>query len=390
TAINFRSIDSNGNGARLDNYEEMELNEYVYFNGEVVKLFRMPQGPDSDMLFYASNGKRRAYFDTSAMAHALDEPAYVVEPHPPGARLVSNGLPVFPLHYENDDDGERKLGTDSKLLFTAPADGAYLVRVTDARGYAGDRFVYRLMIREPKPDFNVTLNGANPTLNAGSGREFSVNAERMDGFDGDIQVVVSGLPRGFSVSTPLVIQAGHTEAKGALHAALDAAKPEETDAASKVIATATVAGQVVTKEVNNFGKITLDGKPKLFVYFEPDSQKQPASPVSSGPGRPLEIIIAPGQTVPAMLRIQRNGHDDLVTFTVENLPHGVIVDNIGLNGVLIPKGESERQIFLTAAKWVPETDRLCYAVENQAGRQTSLPVWLQVRRPSGKVAVAGK
>jgi len=236
----------------------------------------------------------------------------------------------------------------------------------------------------------VTLNGANPTINAGSGREFSVNAERMDGFDGDIQVVVSGLPRGFSVSTPLVIQAGHTEAKGALHAALDAAKPEETDAASKVIATATVAGQVVTKEVNNFGKITLDGKPKLFVYFEPDSQKQPASPVSSGPGRPLEITIAPGQTVPAMLRIQRNGHDDLVTFTVENLPHGVIVDNIGLNGVLIPKGESERQIFLTAAKWVPETDRLCYAVENQAGRQTSLPVWLQVRRPSGKVAVAGK
>ena len=85
TAINFRSIDSNGNGARLDNYEEMELNEYVYFNGEVVKLFRMPQGPDSDLLFYTSNGKRRAYFDTTALAHALDEPAYVVEPRPPGA-----------------------------------------------------------------------------------------------------------------------------------------------------------------------------------------------------------------------------------------------------------------------------------------------------------------
>ena len=142
TAINFRSIDSNGNGARLDNYEEMELNEYIYFNGEVVKLFRMPQGPDSDMLFYTSNGKRRAYFDTSATAHALDEAAYVVEPHPPGAKLVANGLPVFPLYYANDDDGERKLGSDSKLFFTAPADGAYLIRVTDARGYSGERFVY--------------------------------------------------------------------------------------------------------------------------------------------------------------------------------------------------------------------------------------------------------
>ncbi|PYJ99737.1 MAG: hypothetical protein DME23_08910 [Verrucomicrobia bacterium] len=68
----------------------------------------------------------------------------------------------------------------------------------------------------------------------------------------------------------------------------------------------------------------------------------------------------------------------------------MIVDNIGLNGVLIPKGESERQISFTAAKWVPETDRLCYAVENQAGRQTSLPVLLHVRKTPGKVTVAGK
>jgi hypothetical protein len=59
----------------------------------------------------------------------------------------------------------------------------------------------------------------------------------------------------------------------------------------------------------------------------------------------------------------------------------VIVADIGLNGVLIPKGESEREIFLTAAKWVPETDRLCYAVEQQVGRQTSRPVLLRVRNP---------
>ncbi|HKI70771.1 MAG TPA: hypothetical protein VKA81_00210, partial [Verrucomicrobiae bacterium] len=391
TAINFRSIDSNGNGARLDNYEEMELNEYIYFNGEVVKLFRMPQGPDSDMLFYASNGKRRAYFDSSATAHALDEAAYVVEPHPPGAKLVSNGLPVFPLYYANDDDGERKLGSDSKLFFTAPADGPYLIRVTDARGYSGERFVYRLMVRDPKPDFKVTLNGANPTINAGSGREFSVSAERLDGFDGDIKVEVSDLPPGFSVSTPLVIQAGHTEAKGTINAALDAAQPDESNAAaSKVIATATLAGHVATKEVNNLGKITLGDKPKLFVYFAPAPQTQPAAPVPNEAGKPLEITVAPGQTAPAMLKIQRNGHDDLVTFTVENLPHGVIVDNIGLNGVLIPKGESERQISLTAAKWVPEQDRLCYAVESQAGRQTSLSVLLRVRKTPGKVTVAGK
>ncbi|MBI3878189.1 MAG: hypothetical protein HY300_19885, partial [Verrucomicrobia bacterium] len=84
----------------------------------------------------------------------------------------------------------------------------------------------------------------------------------------------------------------------------------------------------------------------------------------------------------AWLRVERNGHDDLVTFQVDGLPHGVIVDDIGLNGVLIPKGQNEREIFLYAERWVPETDRLCHAIENQAGRQTSLPVLLHVRRTS--------
>ena len=105
----------------------------------------MPQGPDSGFQFYGIGGKRRGYFDTSATTHALDEPCYIVEPHPPGTKLVPNGLPVFPLYYANDDDGERKLGRDSALTFTAPADGEYLVRVSDVRELGGDRFAYRLI-----------------------------------------------------------------------------------------------------------------------------------------------------------------------------------------------------------------------------------------------------
>src|SRR5204862_3882564 len=174
-------------------------------------------------------------------------------------------LPLFKLIYENYDDGELKLGTDSNLFFTAPEDGAYLIRVSDTRGYSAERFAYRLVVREPKPDFKVTLNGAHPAVGAGSGREFSLGAERLDGFDGDIQVEIAGLPPGFSVSTPLVIQAGHTEAKGAIHAAPDALKPRETNAAAtKVTATATIDGKPVSREVNNLGKIALGDKPILF------------------------------------------------------------------------------------------------------------------------------
>jgi hypothetical protein len=80
----------------------------------------MPQGPDSGFQFYKSQGKRRLYFDSSATIHALGEPVYIVEPYAPGVKLIENGLPVFPLYYSNDDDADRKLGTDSQLTFTAP------------------------------------------------------------------------------------------------------------------------------------------------------------------------------------------------------------------------------------------------------------------------------
>ncbi len=414
SAVTFRGIDSVTTDCRVENWEEMELNDLLYLQGEVVKLFRAPQGPDSGFLFHASAGKRRAYFDTSPTAHALDEPCYIVESHPLGTQLAPNGLPLFTLTYQNDDDGERKLGTDSKLTFIAPTNGGYLVRVSDTRGHGGDRFAYRLVVREPQPDFAVSVAGANPTVNAGGGQSFTVTAERTDGFDGDIRVDIIGLPPGFSVTTPLVIQAGHSESKGAIHAALDAPKPAGTNAAAtKLTATAIIAGHTVTKDMTGLGTIQLGEKPKLWVSLEPyTSSPHPSLPSVGGGGAgkageeplaasrsvasaevathstaPIVLTLAPGQRLPAWLKIQRHGHEDLVTFFVENLPHGVIVDDIGLNGVLIPKGEDERQIFLTAAKWVPDQDRWCYVIEQQAGKQTSRPVLVKIRKPGAKQSV---
>lgn len=382
TAINFRAVDSINSGMRLDNYEEMELTEYLYMNGDVMRLFRMPQGPDSDMMMFLSAGKRRAYFDTTAVGHALDEQGFIVEPRPLDAKLPANGLPVFTLHYENDDDGERRLGSDSKVHFAAPTNGAYLVRVTDTRGHGGSMFAYRLAVRAAAPDFTVRVTGIGSAISPNSGQNFTVTAERQDGFEGEIHVELSGLPPGFTASTPLIIQAGHDEAKGTIRAAADAKNPEGRRAMSaKAVATAQIDGRTVAREASDLGRIRLGSEPKLYVGLEPDPAKAPKEfDPTIAPERPLELTIAPGQTVPALLRIKRNGHDDLVTFFAENLPHGVIVADIGLNGVLIPKGENEREIFFNAARWVPEQDRLFYMIEQQAGRQTSRPVLLKVRK----------
>ncbi len=396
----FRPIDSNGPDMRLKNWEEMDLNQFLYIGGEVLKTFRMPQGPDSGMQMYANGGKRIDYFDTSATVHALDEVCYIVEPYPVGTKLIDNGLPIFPLNYENDDDGERKLGNDSRLRFTAPADGSYLVKVTDTRGFGGDKHDYSLIVRSPKPDFTPTLTGGkDATVAAGSGTRVTFQIDRTDGFDGDVRFDVTGLPEGFSISSPTVVQAGHLQARAALSTSLDSkekAPPKEAWANVKITATAIIHGQAVTKEAGTFGEIKLADKPNFVVFLSPDRQslkaeENKAAPPAASTATPddiPELVIAPGTTITAMLRIERSDKfNNEQRFDVDSLPHGVIVDNIGLSGVMIRQGETERQIFLTASTWVPESSRLIYGISQQEGNQASKPVRLTVRKP-GQVAKA--
>jgi WD40 repeat protein/mono/diheme cytochrome c family protein len=367
--IEFRPTDSNASGFRVKNWEEMHLNQWLYVGGEVCQLFRMPQGPDSDMIYYTAGGKRRGYFDTTPTAHAIYDPCYIVEPRPLGASLVPNGLPVFALNFENDDDAERKLGTDSRIYFTAPVEGEYVVRVSDVRGLSGDRFTYRLTAREPKPDFTANVGASNPTIGAGSGKAFDVSIDRIDGFEGDVEFEIVGLPPGFSATQPLVIEAGHNSAQGVINAAADAPAPTEENAAQvKIVARGMIAGSPVVKELPGWGKVSLAERPKLTVELLPDD------PGADG------VTIAPGSTVAARLKVTRNGFDGRINFDVRNLPHGVIVDNIGLNGVLIPEGQTERQIFLTAEKWVPETTRPFHATAQVEGDQCSRPLVLRVER----------
>jgi len=402
--ITFRPIDSTQTKVRVKNWQEMDLNQYLYMAGEVCRLFRMPQGPDSQFLFYANKGKRRCYFDTTGTVHAKGDPVYIVEAHPPGAALVDNGLPVFPLYYVNDDDGERELGTDSRLTFTAPQDGEYLIRVTDSRGFGGTNFKYTLTIRPPKPDFHVTLSGTKATVPAGSGQRLTVNVDRIDGFTGEIHVNVTGLPPGFSATSPIVVQTDHLTARGVVNIAewvtpsvhpkpksktarqapekrrrahpVAARKPRDWSNVN-VTATAVVHGRKIVKTLPPLGPISVSPKPKVLVRLEPDLEAK--LPRHEGPSN--ELSIAPGTTITAMLRIERNGFNGELKFDVDHLPHGVIVDNIGLNGILIRAGENERRIFLTASDWVPETTRQIHAVSKGQGNQASRPILLHLRRP---------
>ena len=86
----------------------------------------MPRGPDDDTRFTASAASAWPMLDTTREAHAIDQPVYKVQIHPPGSQFATNGLPLVHLPYRNDDGGPG-YGKDSRLRFTAPADGDYIV-----------------------------------------------------------------------------------------------------------------------------------------------------------------------------------------------------------------------------------------------------------------------
>ncbi len=369
--VTFRPINSQQGGVRLENWREMDLNQFLYMSGEVCRLFRAPRGPDSEYDLYTMNGARRCYFDTSAVDHALNEPVYIVEPYAPGTKLADNGLPVFPLYYANDDDASRKLGRDSRLTFTAPADGDYLVRVADTRGYSGPEFKYSLTVRQPKPDFAVSLNPRLLNVPAGGGERLIVSLDRIDGFEGEVRVEFSGVPKGYHLTSPLVVEQGHLEARGTINTDPDA-KPAGAEAwkALKVTAVANIADHEVVKRVAP-PEVALWPPPRLVARLRPESPGDADTPTD-------EIMIEPGQSVTALLQIERHGYKGELRFEVENLPHGVIVDNIGLNGIMVRDGENERQVFLTAAKWVRPSERLIHAVADREGAQTSRPLLLRV------------
>ena len=375
---------------RVFNWEEMELNEYLYSNGEVVKLWLAPRGPDSGFTTYPGEGNRHGYFDTTPVTHALGEPCYIVEPHPPGTEIVPNGLPVFRLNYLNDDSAKRDLGADSKLTFTAPKDGEYLVRIRDVRGYESDKHTYQLVIRPRQPDFAVTLHTKDPTVNIGSAKEFRLTVSRQDDYAGPVRIDITGLPPGYTTTTPLTIQAGQIDTFGVMTAAVDApVLTPENAKASKLTATATINGQEVTHDVNNFGEIKRAEAAKVTLKIV--AADTGAKLVVPADGSPSQVDIEPGQTIMLKVVVDRKGYDGNVPFGNEgsgrNLPHGLIVDNIGLNGLLILEKQTERHFFISAAKWVPDQERLFHLKTDVEGGQAAAPVLIRVRR---RGAVAGQ
>ena len=263
------------------------------------------------------------------------------------------------------------LGADSRIDFTAPADGDDIVRVSDIRGYGGDTYQYKLTVRPPRPDFTVKrIDAKDLTIGAGSGKEFTVNATRKDEFDGEIQISFTNLPPGFHVTNPLTIQPGQSvRARGTIYADAETPAPCTPENAKPRNNVDPPARPSMAKpshaKTQATGRTQTGGAANKNVARILPATKQPSSTEAvDGADKPVEIVIAPGETVSATLKVERHGFDGEIKFGTElsgrNLPHGVYVDNIGLNGITSLAGETERTIFLTVRPTGCRNNRGCF------------------------------
>ncbi len=170
----------------------------------------------------------------------------------------------------NDDSDDKGFGlvthhADSRLHFTLPADGDYILRLHDAQQKGGPDYGYRLHLGPPQPDFDLRIVPSTLNIRAGATAELTVHALRRDGFRGEIVLGLQHAPRGFVLSDARV-PAGEDSIRLKLTAPAQA-----TDATFPltIVGAATVNGQTLVRRAQ-----AADNRMQAFAYQHLVSAKE--------------------------------------------------------------------------------------------------------------------
>jgi hypothetical protein len=257
----------------------------------------------------------------------------------------------------NDD----AVGKDSRLVWTAPADGSYAVLGRDLNNRGGPEYVYHLVARRALPDFSLECDGDRAQIGPGGGTSWYVKVKRSGGFAGDVALAVNGLPEGVSAicsPIPAAMSQGCIVLTAARGAKIDARNvqvvgtgmlpgPDGTPVSSKRVAT-----PMEEIYIPGGGRGLLPVKMQTVSVTEPQDINISATPD--------HLTLTPGGTAKIDVTVQRRSdYTKGVTLDVilqhlgsiygNPLPPGVTVDD-SASKTLLGEGETKGSIVLRAAK----------------------------------------
>ena len=171
--------------------------------------------------------------------------------------------------------------------------------------------------------------------------------ERLDGFDGPIELTIPDLPSGLSAH-PATIEAGQEATVVALSASEDAVLPAGGVALFEVLGTAEVGGRTVVRRLDP------DIKLKIIALMPPPDVKVSLDT--------HDLRLKPGEEKRISITIERSeGFEERVPFQIANLPPGVVVVNSGLNGINIGEKENTAEFWLRATPSAQPADQPIWA-----------------------------
>jgi hypothetical protein len=229
----------------------------------------------------------------------------------------------------NDDaDPGNRLNRDPRLEFSFMDAGEYSLVIRDLSRLGGPDYGYRLTIRKPAPGFSLNFDTDRPIVERGGAGALKITAKRWEGFDGEIQLEVLGLPKTISAS-PAMIKKGETQASISLKC--------ESGAALEVFPIR-VVGEA---KINDQGVKQLAQLAKMQARVSGIGPGYTTTQLSEAPlaiTEPVYFNLEVGATQVPLVRggdaeftvtaKRREGFKTAIALVVENLPAGVTAEEV--------------------------------------------------------------
>jgi hypothetical protein len=239
---------------------------------------------------------------------------------------------------ENDDARDRYVHADSRIdNWTAPAAGRYTIEVRDLHARGGANFVYFLSVVRSEPHFKLEIDTDKTLLAPGVSSVIFVRAERKNGFAGEIQLGVEGLPAGVTAHCGRILAAG----KDGCILVQAAADAKQTAVNLRIFGTATTP--------DGKGKLEATARPLQEIYMPGGGRYHYLADMHTlSVGDPLDlkavkispssIALKPGESKRIEITIERNAgfkgnvtldtvYQHLSTIYGSSMPSGVSIDD---------------------------------------------------------------
>jgi hypothetical protein len=112
---------------------------------------------------------------------------------------------------EADDLSRDRIQSQDSLIenWTAPADGKYTIEVRDLHLRGGPQFTYAIQVTRAEPYFTLEVDTDKTELAPGIHAPIYVRVVRKNGFAGEVQLAIDGLPPGVTATCGRILETGN-------------------------------------------------------------------------------------------------------------------------------------------------------------------------------------